>query len=46
MTGRIEGRIRHSFCSDILLQDLKLGGSIQKTTWQLCQEVFGEPPGE
>jgi len=46
MTGRIKWRLRHSFCSDIHLQDLKLGGSIQKTTWQLCQEVVGEPPGE
>ena len=46
MTGRIKGRIRHSFCSDIHLQDLKLGGSIQKTIRQLGQAVDGKVPGE
>ena len=47
MTGRIKGRIRHScFCSDIHLQVLKLGGSIQKTIRQLGQAVIGKEPGE
>jgi len=46
MTGRIKGRIRHSFCSDIHLQASKLGGSIQKTIWQFGQAVVGKVPGE
>ena len=46
MTRRIKGRIRHSFCSDIHLQALKLGGSIRKTIRQLGQVVFGKVPGE
>ena len=28
------------------LQDLKLGGSSQKTLWQCCQPVVAEIPGE
>ena len=46
MTGRIKGRTRHSFCSDIHLQALKLGSSIQKTIRQLCQEVVVKVSGE
>jgi len=46
MTGRIKGRIRHSFCSNIHLQASKLGDSIQKTIRQLGQAVDGKGPGE
>jgi len=46
ITGRIKGRIRHSFCRDVQLQVCKLAGSIQKTIRQLCQVVVGEGPGE
>ena len=37
---------RHSFFSDIHLQGYELGGSTQKTIWQLCQVVVVEKPGE
>jgi len=46
MTGRIRGRIIKSLCSDVHLQDYKLGGSTQKTIRKFCQAVVVEPPGE
>jgi len=46
MTGRIKGRVRHSFCSDMRLQGSKLDGSIQKTIWQLSQVIVEKEPGE
>ncbi len=38
------GLLTHSAMTD--LQTLELGGSTQKTLWQLCQLVILELPGE
>ncbi len=49
LTSRIDlltytGLLTQSAMTD--LQMCELGGSIQKTLWQLCQLVFEETPGE
>ena len=41
MTGRVKGKTWLLY-----LQELKLGGSIQKTLWEPRQPVGGEIPGE
>ncbi len=38
------GLLTHSAMTDLQLSEL--GGSTQKTPWQLCQPVAEEPPGE
>jgi len=41
-----KGEESESFCSDMHLQSLKLGGSTEKTTRKLCQAIVVEVPGE